>query len=634
MCGFVGMMWRDASREADAAQLRPALDAIAHRGPDGESVWQRGPVALGHRRLSILDTTDAGLQPMVSATGDLVIAFNGEIYNFLELRAELEADGAAFRTETDTEVILEAWARWGADCLPRLNGMWAFALVDRRAGELVLCRDRFGIKPLYVGERGDRWLFGSELQSVRRLTDESPQLDERLAVDFLRSALLDHEEDAMVRGWRRLPPGTLLRLPLDGRPGRSARFFDFRDVGDRALRDRLEREGDHRAERELVDRLRAAFEDAVRLRLRADVPLGTCLSGGLDSTGIVCAAAAAQGGARAQHARHAFSVVTDAFDETRYIDAVVDATGVQLSRARVDPNTIASRVERMFEAQDEPPHSLTALAGYLVFEAAHEAGVTVLLNGQGADELLAGYGGHRAPWAASTLRARRAGLRQQLAAEGLGRAALLDVARALSTIVDDRTAQIAHLRRLRARRGLLSTRAEAAAPPRPVYEPPWREPDPLRGALAQSVMFYPLPVFLRVEDRNSMAHGREARLPFLDPAFAEVARTLPTSMLRRDGLNKWAQREAFRGLLPEVVRARPDKMGFPVPAAQWIRGPLRELWLDRLSERRLRARGLYRVPETIRARDAVLRGDALVPPGDVYRIFLLEAWAAAHLTDR
>lgn len=632
MCGFVVMLHHDAERPVTADTLRPATAALVHRGPDDEGIWTDGPLGMGFRRLAILDLSAAGHQPMHSADGRYTIVFNGEVYNFVELRRELEAAGDTFVSDSDTEVVLAAFRRWGHNCFARFNGMWALCIWDRTERTLTASRDRFGIKPLYIGRRNDRWLLGSELQALTSIDPQPPRLCAVHAADFLDHGLLDHDDTTVLQGFWRVPPGHVATL----RPGDSAEtlhtYYSLADASDPDRTARIAADPDGREARALIDEFRATFVDAVRLRLRADVPVGTCLSGGLDSGGIVCATAEVAAEARGQNSRHAFSAMMAEFDESEYIQAVIAQTGVRLTSVRLDEATLLQGAELLLQRHDEPVHSLTPLAGMLVFQAAQEHGVTVLLNGQGADELLAGYPSY-VPYYVRAI-ARELGVIEafsQWRAEGIRGADALSVLRQFGGRRADRA-----WRRLKASRqgqSLLASDLQSA-----VRGERWMDRNSLtsglQSCLDRSVTSFPLPLYLRIEDRNAMAYSREARLPYLDPRVVQLSRTAPACMKRRAGLNKWLQREAFVGLLPEVVRTRRDKMGFPVPGGRWLRGPLRPLLLDTVARGRLQQRGIYDVDAVIAQRDRFLASDSLTPPGDLYRVFLYEAWARRHVDRR
>ncbi len=629
MCGFVVMLHHDRQRPVQAGALQAATDALLHRGPDDEGIWTDGPIGMGFRRLAILDLSAAGHQPMHSPDGRYTIVFNGEVYNFVELRAQLEALGERFVSDSDTEVILAAWRTWGHGCFARFNGMWALCIWDREQGTLTASRDRFGIKPLYIARRADRWLLGSELTALRHLDPEPREPCIVHAIDFIDHQLLDHDDDTTLRGWRRVPSGTTITLRPGDAVEATTRYYALQEAGDPDRTARILGDPRGPAARALIDDYRQALVDAVRLRLRADVPVGTCLSGGLDSGGVVCATAVVASESRSGNARHAFSAMMKEFDESPYINAVIAQTGTTLTAARLDDDTLIEGAETLLRHQDEPVHSLAALAGHLVFAAAHREGVTVLLNGQGADETLAGYPSF-VPYYIRAL-AGEVGPREamrQWRAEGVNKRHAVTVARQAGGRMA--AAALGRYRAMRTPSSLIARDLRHALNRRL-----WLNRSPavngLHHALEVATLNTPLPLFLRVEDRNAMAHSREARLPYLDPHVVRVARTAPAGMLRRDGLNKWIQREAFAGLLPEVVRTRRDKMGFPVPAGKWLRGALRPLLMDTLNRDRLRARGIYEVDEVISRRDAFLSSGSLLPPEELYRVFLYEAWARRHV---
>lgn len=629
MCGFVGLL-DIRGRAADAEALRPALDALAHRGPDAEGMWSEGPIALGHRRLSILDTSAAGTQPMHAAGGDLTVAFNGEIYNFLELRAELERLGHAFHTETDTEVVLHAWLAWGEECFARFNGMWAMALWDRRAQKLVLSRDRFGIKPLYLGLVDGRWVFGSELQALARLDPRGPRINRALALDFLADALLDHTEGTAMEGWERVEPGEF--LVLEPRAGAAARHrhYDYRQAGDPERRARIRRDRSGRALRELQDDLKAALRDAVELRMRADVPTALSLSGGVDSGSIACFVADIGNARRSSMVPLGFYARTKGADELRYVQAVAEKARLEIDVTALDHLEMGDTLQQVFERHDEPLHSLMPIAGYLICRSARRRGITVLLNGQGADEQTAGYDSTIPAFLAEVLRARGPlAAHAQWRAEGGGRSRLLAALRASGGGAVADVARIGRALGLTGRGGLASRSLHDE-----VGRGRWllghAAPVGLRAQLDHSVMHAPLPLYLRIEDRNSMAHGREARLPFLDFNVVALFSTIPAEHMRRDGYNKSALREAVRGVLPEVVRTRQDKMGFPVPEADWIRGPFRDWFADVTDPASLRRRGLYDTQAVIEARRAFLDGQGPLNRS-LHRVFLFESWARTHI---
>ncbi len=632
MCGLVGVLDRRGAATRFRSALQRAADAIAHRGPDDEGFWFDGAVGLGFRRLSILDLTVAGHQPMQSHDGEWSLVFNGEIYNFIELQRELEKAGVRFRSHCDTEVLVEALAHWGTRAFERFNGMWAVLAWHAPTRTLYACRDPWGIKPLYLSDQGDWIGFASEIKGLRALGCKHTGVDAIAARRYLDAGLLDTDERTLFAGYERLLPG-YLHAWRDGQQVLQQHMADgTQSVDVPAFRD------DARGETDFRDAFRDALLSAVRLRLRADVDVGTCLSGGLDSTTIACAAARFLTEERVTTCRHAFTALLPEFDESRYIRPVLAQTGAEWHITVAADAQLLDKAVKFFKIHDEPVHSLTPLAGYLVMELAAQAKVKVLLNGQGADELLAGYSSTVGPFLRSVIQ--QSGMHEALrqanleAGSTLGGLALLSrsagsaAARALAPDAE------AWWRRHKAVHDGRDTAHQKVpddgplGPPRMELQPP---SETLASALEDQMRRTPLPLYLRIEDANSSAFSLEARLPFLDPTVVALARAAPARLLRRDGMNKYLLRSILPGLVPEVVWQRRDKMGFPVPTGRWLHGPLRAIVLDTLSEERLKARGWYNVPAVLAARDRLLAERVVEPSAQLRSLLLLERWARDHL---
>jgi asparagine synthase (glutamine-hydrolysing) len=614
MCGIAAIHSLDGS-----PALRGALDrlmpCLAHRGPDGRGLDVDGPTALGHWRLSILDPTDVGAQPM--ERDGIRLIHNGEVYNYLELRDELAAAGLTFTTETDTEMIIAAYRCWGLDAFSRFNGMWAMILWDPERRRLVASRDRLGVKPLYFRRTPRAILFASEVQALARTASVHdgdtwrPGPDVRAVRDFLERGLSDHSAATFVAGVESLPAGH--HLVVEDGAARTVRYWSPPALSEDARpTSAATRDGDAR----LVEEFRATFDDAVRLRLRSDVPLGSCLSGGLDSSAIVRTTAMlrdAGSGAHEQVAQYAFHArfPGDAIDESRYAELVATQSGVDLVYATA-PTDLWARLEDVMSAQGEPFASTSVLAQHTVMEAAHASGLKVMLDGQGADETLGGY----EPY----LGVRLAGL----AGRGHVGGAWRDLVR-----------QARHLRldRLAARtiRGIggpgLRSVLRAAMPGRwgIALGPALRDVDtlarwhdlpgtPLARQLWQDTVSESLPALLRYEDRNSMAFAIEARVPFLDYRLVELANRLPDRLRISGTTRKRILRRAMDGRLPAEVVHRRDKMGFFVPQSRWLSqiepqaaaylrgGRLTELgWVDAAEIERLLAEPARRNVELWRA---------------------------------
>ncbi|MBI2216446.1 MAG: asparagine synthase (glutamine-hydrolyzing) [Candidatus Rokubacteria bacterium] len=620
MCGFaavVGLHGKAAERSTAVTMAA----SMVHRGPDEGGVYASGPVALGFRRLRILDLSPAGSQPMESDDGQHVIVFNGEIFNYVELRDDLRARGHRFRSTGDTEVLLAAYREWGADCLHRLNGMWAFLVWDRRRQTLFGARDRFGVKPLYLHRTPTCLLFASEIKAIGASGHYQPSPDWSTAARFLLEERLDEGTETFYAGVERIPSGTAFEVDTHG-AFRQWRYWSLAHLPRQSIDDPV------RPFAEL-------FEDAVRLRMRSDVPVGVSLSGGLDSTSIACAAARHRGDCAADstHPLTAFSYASPEFDESAYIADTVSWTGIDFKQVQVAPVSLWDELPSVLRFHDEPVHSMTALIGFRIMRAASASGVKVVLNGQGADETLGGYPSYFRNYWYTLLRRGDLG---RLWTEVNAHAALHGgSARALLGRLFRRVVQ-SELWRAGGYRGLVAWGRRRQARRHPWFSPDLadhlapadREPLDLTldGALLRSVEQSPLPLYLRIEDRNSMAHSVEARVPFLDYRLVSLAFNLREEWKTRGPWNKYVLREAMRGRIPESVRTRPDKMGFPVPSRTWLAGDLSTAVLDLLGDRSFHERGIFRADAIRRDLERHRRGEIDVSQR-LFNIIEFEVWS-------
>ncbi|MDQ6887332.1 MAG: asparagine synthase (glutamine-hydrolyzing) [Gemmatimonadota bacterium] len=550
------------STPADRALLDGMTNALAHRGPDARGAWQEGAALLGHTRLSIIDLSVLGCQPMHDDSGRYVMVYNGEVYNYLELRAELVGKGHRFRSATDSEVVLHAFREWGPSALSRFNGMWAIAIWDRQAGELFAARDRAGKKPFYHATDDEgTFYFASEIKSLRA-AGLSFGLDPQAAFDFLTQGTYGHlGAQGFFSGVQQLLPGHYLRV-APGEPARIARYWDLPVISEC---DRLPYDSAFR------DRFRDLFTDAVRIRLRADVPVGATLSGGLDSSTIVAIVDEVTGG----RPLHLFTSLypNSRFDETPYFDAVVDRLRTPIVH-RVVPNGEGWRDQlvRVLDHQEEPFGDTSIFAHYSLMEAARAAGVPVVLSGQGGDELLLGYPsmvnaylGHLLQQGHLIRVAREIALWSRGAAIPIANVIFASAGQALPLPLRDRL------------------RAQYVAKWAEVVSPSLREvvsllrftTEPGRSSfdsyLAQVFKRFAIPHLTHYDDRNAMAFSVEGRMPFLDYRVIELLSTVEYDALYRGGFTKRVLREAFGDLLPGIVRLRQDKIGFHTPMAAWLR---------------------------------------------------------------
>lgn len=560
MCGISGVI-AQRGNQAEPASLHRLMDAIAHRGPDGAGTWFSADrlVAFGHRRLAIIDPGEGGHQPMTSADGRHVMIYNGEVYNFLELRRELEAAGAHFRTESDTEVILAAWRAWGESMLLRFNGMWALAIFDTQTGELFLARDRFGIKPLLYAATPDSFVFASEMRALMRSGLVPNTLDSEVARRLLLDPFgVEGSARTLFSQVQRLQAGHCMWL-------RTGRIQIKRWWNTAEHLPSVPVSGQDQA-----DQFGSLFRDAVALRMRSDVPIGTCLSGGFDSSAVLCTMAsleqAGMGPRSAKAWRHAFvaSFPGMSNDERPEAEAAAAWAGVTPTILEIGRNDALEDIDRILDDLDDVYISLPT-APWLIYRQLRQHKVLVSLDGHGADELMGGYRQGGQSWAFH-LRNFIAGMTsgQPLFAQGV------DMVRA------------AALRR----KGQFFLRGGLTDLP-PIL-PVVGDGDALPGnwgGLNRRLyrMFHGtvLPTILRNFDRLSMAHGVEVRMPFMDWRLVTYAMALPDASKSADGYSKMVARQAMAGRMPESIRMGRRKVGFNSPMPEWLNGPL-AAWVEAL----------------------------------------------------
>ena len=565
---------------------RSRIDIVAHRGPDG-SGWEvrqspAGPVALGHRRLAIIDLTEGGHQPMASPDGRFELIFNGEIYNYIELREELRAKGEVFTTESDSEVLLRAYAVWGESSLNRLRGMFALVIWDDRDKRLFAARDRFGIKPLYLVQTEEGLALASEIKQLLGLPGLSCRMNIARVHDFLLSGICDHTAETMFDGVMQVRAGECLLVDAGKAPlAVTIRRWYPATTGDIDV-----------DEAEAGRRYGEALQDAVRLHLRSDVPVGSCLSGGLDSSSIVCLMSdmlgSRSGGARVNTFSACYA--EKSVDEKPFMEEVVGHASTIPHYLYPKPDDVFRKASDITWHQDEPFGSTSIFAQWCVFDEARRAGIKVMLDGQGADEPLAGYHGSFSYYMAELIRRRDVAMVVRTMAErrryhGLAVrdqvqtyiAPLLPLA-LTSALRGKRHAMIDHdwlgtdlIRHHGNRKSALALASETLGLP-PVTD--------IRSLCLTLTYASNLQMLLHWEDRNSMASSIEARVPFLDHPLVEFVLGLGNTHKIVGGDTKRALRVAMAGILPEKVRQRRDKLGFATPEQIWFRGPLRGPILD------------------------------------------------------
>lgn len=572
MCGIAGGVWSDVSNETVIDRLGLANTLMHRRGPDdsGHSVHSLGmsSVGLGHARLSIIDLSSDGHQPMVSACGRYEITFNGEIYNYKELAAELEMQGVLGKTQTDTEVLLNAWVHWGEQCLPKLIGMFAFAVLDTQHKSVTLVRDAFGIKPLFYCAAPKTFVFASTAAAVNALTGEALEPNFQIAYEYLVHGRYDQSKNCFFRDISQLSPSGLLVYDIEQRRVKVQKLWRKQKL----------QENKSLTFDQAVQVLRNLFLKNVELHMRSDVPVGVALSGGIDSTAIVCAI------------RHVFpdaDINTFSFiargssaSEEYWVDLVNKHVGAKPHKVVVDKKEVFENMQRLIDAQGEPFGSTSIYAGFAVFQEAKKHGIKVLIEGQGADELLAGYHGYPGQRLRSLL------------AQGRFISAILFLIQwgkwpgrsrkiALQFLVAQLTqGRVYHfLRRISGRKPLpkwinkrqvrewgVNTQFPDVRSPR---APASRS---VMAELAVSLYQRGLPALLRHSDRNSMYFSIESRVPFLTLEMADFLLGLPEEyLISRTGETKSVFRAAMRGIVPDEILDRRDKVGFETPESEWVR---------------------------------------------------------------
>jgi len=555
MCGIAGIVELEG-RTPDRSVLAAMTRAVAHRGPDGEGLDIQGPVGLGHRRLAIVDLSPGGHQPMLGANGKLRITFNGEIYNYVELREELLGLGHEFCTHSDTEVLLAAYAQWGARCVDRLNGMWAFAIHDSERRIVFCSRDRFGIKPFYFTRVNSSIYFGSEIRQLLPLLP-AVRANRKVLTDFLFAGIDEPVWDTFFEGVSKLPGGHSLTISLD------AGTVDIQREYSIATNEQLAKLNDSDAAAAYGE----CLLNAVKLRLRADVPVGTCLSGGLDSSTVATIAAKPYFEASGEQFRAITAISEEpGNDETPFARSVVENSGLDWITVRPDYSDFRSTITDVVRTQEEPFGGPSICMQWFVMRAARKHGIPVMLDGQGGDETLLGY---RRYFAAYMLEQWRtdgliAMIKELLACRKEG--AQLGTMRILVNLVVQGIPAFGYLKlRLRAR-------WMRSPPPMPeLLRAEARALSNLQALQRLDIERVNLPALLRFEDKNSMHFGIETRLPFLDWRSVETALALPSQVKFRRGWTKWVLRIFMDKSMPHEVTWRRWKVGFEAPAATWMK---------------------------------------------------------------
>lgn len=618
MCGIAGILNRQGA-PVDLQVLEQMTRILRHRGPDDEGHVliematrtyfgveghaQRGAaqvydLGLGNRRLNIIDLSAASHQPMCNEDGTVWITYNGEIYNYVELALELRARGHVFKSSSDTEVVLHAYEEYGTDCVAHFNGMWAFALWDGDRQILFCSRDRFGEKPFYYFSDDRTFVFASEIKALLQhpLVGRAPNY--RTIFQYVANGFgfADLSEETFFAGILQLPAAHSMVVGKSG--VRIWRYWTLMDVDVSPTV----------SEAESIERFGQLFQDSVRLRLRSDVPVGFCLSGGLDSSSIVCMASTLDGPVTTFS-----SCAEDShFDERVYIEPVLKQTRAVFHYVFPEGKQLFDTLPKMIWHQDEPWSNLHIYAHWRLMECAHQQGIPVLLNGHGGDETLVGYYPYFHLFHADLLKDLRlaAFIREFRAYHHLHGASIPDELRRLLRALCSYYLRRFHVGEIVGRRRYphldpdFVVQYSTITPPKRVYA------SLLKNELLTGIELSPIPAWLRYEDRNSMAFSVETRQPFLDHRLVEFLFAVPDDLKIRDGVNKFILRQALRDVLPHETLKRTLKIGFKTPAEVWFREDLRGPVWEILTSSSFKSRGIFNVPEVKRAFNAHCSGVA------------------------
>jgi asparagine synthase (glutamine-hydrolysing) len=567
MCGFVGLFSTSHSQVSDN-EIEKALNLIKHRGPDssGQNTYRLsgGQLSLGFRRLAIIDLSPSANQPFLSSNGNLTVVFNGEIYNYLELRSDLRSKGHVFKTNSDTEVLVNAWHEWGKDAIPKLVGMFSFVILDKEKEVICCVRDAYGIKPFFYKVEDQNLIFASEIKPIQSLSTGSPKINTELAMDYILGGEYDRSKGTFFAGVSQLEPGHFMEIDLR----RGVKSLRTKRWWYPSVREDLNISFSDAAER-----LREEFCNSVEMHLRSDVRVATALSGGLDSSAIVCVIRKL----RPDLDIHTFSYIASnpKIDESKWVDLVNRRTNSIPHKIEIKTDDFRKDLDDLIVSQGEPFGSTSLYAQYRIYQAAHEAGVTVMLDGQGADELLAGYFGYPES-RIRTLIEKGDWLKLVTFISEWSKWPDRNSSYLLkSTMKYSLPVQIQRILDVPlARRGnlnFLNRQFEGPSRFADVYPNDSWGQRRLTQRLLKEQSNGALVALLRHADRNSMRWSIESRVPFLTIQLSELVLSFPENFLLNDrGETKSVFREAMRGIVDENILNRRDKIGLATPQEVWI----------------------------------------------------------------
>ena len=553
MCGISGIFNFNGA-PVNEAELREMNRVIHHRGPDGDGVYIENNVGIGSTRLAIIDLREIANMPIYDTENRYVIVYNGEIFNYVELRNELLNKGYKFKTGSDTEVVLNAYKEWGEDCLHRLNGMWAFAIWDKQEKTLFCSRDRYGIKPLYFYKDDKKLIFGSEIKQILSCSVDKTVNDETV-YDYLVFHFIDHTENTFFKNITKVQAGH--KFTIKNNEFKLSRWYNLPEVN--YITDEKNMYGD------LYDLL----YDSVRLRLRSDVEVGSCLSGGLDSSAIVCIMHEILHNEGKPEIQKTFTACYDdpLIDERPYVEEVIKQTNSTKYYLFPDVQGFRNDIDKLTYHQDEPYTGATVFAQWSVFKKIHEAGIKVVLDGQGSDEILLGY------FSFFPFHLKRSMLNPfkfiSEYVKGVN-TSNLGYNKFTQNLIYFNTGSVRYRHVMKNSSAFVKSDFISAHDRRDLFNQMIAASGLEQNRLS-NLWNISLPSLLRYEDRNSMAFSVEARIPFLDHRLVEYIFSIPLDKLIHKGWTKYALRESLKGKIPEDIRMRKGKLAFSVPQKKWLK---------------------------------------------------------------
>ncbi|WP_406657740.1 asparagine synthase (glutamine-hydrolyzing) [Methanolobus sp. ZRKC2] len=601
MCGVTGFNWKDE------LLLRKMCESIKHRGPDGKGIYVDEQVSLGHRRLEVLDLSEKYQQPISNEDNTILLTYNGRIYNFPEIREELIKKGHTFKSQSDSEVVIHSYEEYGADCVQHFNGMWAFCIYDKAKNILFLSRDRFGIKPLYYYFDGEKFIFSSEIKAI--LEHDILRKENRgIVFDYLYFNLTDHSEDTFFSGIKRLMPSHSLIFDLSSNKMEISRYYNIEEKV-------IDGANDPRKIKEL-------FTEAVDRALVSDVPMGSCLSGGIDSSSIVVTMRKIQ--PEEQIKTFSMKFPGENIDEAPYQKDVCDKVDSINYGVTPMPSELISDLKELFLTQEEPFSGTSVYGQYRIMQLAHDNGVRVLMDGQGADQVLSGSNYFNGYYYYEMLKRLEVAnfFREATQCYSKSKSFIHLVYLGLRVTPDEIKRYLYNNRKAPyLARGFIEENAARE-------DMRWHISS-LSEAAYSSVLFYALPHLLRFVDKNSMRFSIESRVPFLDHNLAEYLLSMPNELRVYDGVTKYAFRQAMEEELPASILSRNDKIGFETPEEKWLKDEaVKPVIHNIISSKSFMARDFWNWEKIQDMYDKLLKGEssAIFVGTEIWRCISIELW--------